>query len=301
MSKGLFNLENFDNMGDNDIISMNINETAEFAHKNPDTNHPEEHFDKDATGAKETSIPVPGGDSETPKAKPYDDKSIPVPNKVTLTTDQYDAALAALKKSFKEGYELMEMLENVQVIDDSLIRQQEAFEEAALVEAMISGPMFEAVNRSDKEKIRDLVKDLRSDVVDEIEKEGLDFYDLGWWNRLKSRFNMRVFGQNFYWQMIGMFDIETQNATDFCKRLTEKFADKLGKYKILCYQCYGYGQLFNFKNMKSKLAGDTKNTRRTFVIFIDRKMNAELTREIDAIRKEVEAKVKKEEDGKKED
>lgn len=185
MSKGLFNLENFDKMGENDVLAMNINEEAEFAHKNPDTNHPEEHFDKDATGAKETSIPVPGGDSETPKAKPYDAasvtipggdsetpkakpydvKSIPVPNKVTLTTDQYDAALSALKKSFKEGYEIMEMLEQANVVQKSVDDMQDEYTENVLFESLLAayedGPIFEAVTRDDKKVVKEVVRKIR--------------------------------------------------------------------------------------------------------------------------------------------
>ena len=290
-----------------DIMNVLFTEESEFAHHNPDTNHPSDHFETGGAAAHKTSAPamgnhnnydetsvtIPEGDSETPKAKPYDASSVSVPSKTVMDSNTYNDALAALKKSFKEGYEIMEMLENVTVVDDTMIKQQEAFEEAAIIEAMISGPIFEAVNRSDKEAIRKIVKDIRADVVDEIEKEGLDFYDLGWWNKLKSFLGLRVAGQNFYWQMIGMVDIETQNADDFCKRLTTKFEEQLGKYKILCYQCWGHAQLFNFKNLKSELAGDTKNTRKTFLLFVDRKMNSELKNEMDSIRKEVESKLKK--------
>lgn len=56
-----------------------------------------------------------GESAEAPSTKPYDAASIPVPKGTTITADAYNSALAALKKSFKEGVEIITMLENVNV------------------------------------------------------------------------------------------------------------------------------------------------------------------------------------------
>lgn len=56
------------------------------------------------------SIPVPGGDGETPNAKPYDQKSVPASGKKYLTDEEQKKAIAMLQKSFKEVYEMTEII-----------------------------------------------------------------------------------------------------------------------------------------------------------------------------------------------
>lgn len=79
-SKDLFDLS-----GD-----LNFNEGADEFEENDPATHAGGDIDKDATSAKETSIPVP--------------------NTTTLDEDTYNAALKALKASFKEAGEVIDML-----------------------------------------------------------------------------------------------------------------------------------------------------------------------------------------------
>ena len=276
---GLLNLEGLEGKAEDDILSANINE--------------------------DVSVSVPGGLKEEPVRSNGKEESVPVPASTTLTDRQYKDAISALQKSFKEGYEIMEALANATVVHEDIDQKQDEFVESAIeqaiLESYLNGPIFEAVHRTDKSDIRDIIKDISKGVIKEINKESLDFFELNWWLKLKSKLGFRNFGQHFLWQFIGIFEIEPQNASDFCKELTEKFKDKLGEYKILCYQCVGFTKLLRFKNLKSKLAGDTKNTRVSYVLFIDRKMESELKKELDSLNKEIESKLKEEKEDKKED
>ena len=270
---GLLNLEGLEGKAEDDILSANINE--------------------------DVSVSVPGGLKEEPERNNGKEESVSVPATTTLTDKQYKDALSALQKSFKEGYEIMEALANATVVHENIEQKQDEFVEnaieQAILEAYLTGPIFEAVNRTDKKDISDIIKDIRNNIVKEVNKESLDFFDLNWWMKLKAKLGFRNFGQHFLWQFIGIIEIEPQNVSDFCKNLTDKFKDKLGEYKILSYQCIGFTQLFAFKNLKSKLAGDTKNTRVSYVLFIDRKMQSELKNELDALNKEIKAKLEAEE------
>lgn len=304
---GLLNLKNLESMGDDDVISMNINESTdnEFAEKNPDTNHPEEHFDKDATAAKETTIPVPEGDKETPSAKPEDEasvtipegdkeapaakpedeKSIPVPAKVTLTSDQYNGALASLKKSFQECVEVISILENANVVDEevTVVDQQEEFVENAILEAMESGPVFEAVKRDDKDAVKEIVKKLRPQIDEYLTSEELKFYKPSKFASLlinQARLVIQLFNERL-WQNLGVVIVD--DITDIVDKMNEKFAEELGDYKILAYMTPAsivdiFRVKFNWKNFKN-----------TYMLIIDKKFPSELKDAIDEDEKEYKA------------
>lgn len=313
---GLFNLEKIESMGDDDVMSMNINEsTAEFDSKEPDVNHPEEHFDKDATGAKETNIPVPGGDketssakpddaasvtvpggdSETPKAKPVDAASIPVPTKVTLTSDQYNSALADLKKSFKEAVEIIEILESASIVETSINDQQTEFVENAVLEAMESGPMFEAVKRDDKDAVKEIVKKLRPEIADYLHDEKVKFYKPSKLASLfinQSRLVIQLFNERL-WQNVGVVIID--DAADIVKKLNDKFAEELGDYKIVFY--HTPASIVDLFKTKFGL----KNFKNTYMLLIDKKFPSDLKKAIDDDNKESKSDDSSKDEDKKED
>ena len=298
MSKGLFNLTNFESMGDDDIISMNINESSEFSDKNPDTNHPEAPFETGGASGHETSVSIPGGLketpsakpadaasvsipgglSETPSAKPADAASIPVPAKVTLTADQYNGALAALKKSFKEGYEIMEMLENANVVTESIEDVQDEFVENAILTAFEDGPIFEAVKREDKDGVKSIVRSLRPKIEDYFKDNKIKFYK----PNILARFFTGIFvgteltttfqhlWKNRLWQLIGIALCEDGNIKDITDILTEKYKDELGEYKILYVKTNkNIIDLFRTKF-------GWKNNAKAYFILVDKKVPKEL-------------------------
>ena len=291
---GLFDLTAFESKQDEDILDMNINEESEFTSKDP-ASHPEVDVDTDATSAKETNIPVPGGDKETPSAKPEGgEKEIPVPGgdkeapsahavdgatvttpaKVILSQDTYNDALSSLKKSFKEGYEIMELLERATVQTKSTEDLQREFTENAIAEAqyesMISGPMFEAVDRSDKKLIKGIIKNIRDKVADFADKDKVVFYKPAVF--LRTFFHRRdddiSMSTIYLWQVLGGIILEEGNIQDYVKRLTEEFAEELGDYKILAVRVH--------PTNKDKDRNKGKNLRKVFFLLIDKKLNSEI-------------------------
>lgn len=147
MSKnnGLLDLSILENAGKDEVLDLPINEEADV------------------------SVPVPGGLKESAPGQPAD-QTIPVPAKKDITADAYNTALANLKKSFKEAVEVMELLENVTVVQESAEDRQEAFTENAMdnafLESLENGPLFEKVDRSDKTDVKAIVRELRPKIKD---------------------------------------------------------------------------------------------------------------------------------------
>ena len=120
------------------------------------------------------SVPIPGGDSEKPKSNQYDNASVSIPTTTTITADVYNSALSALKKSFKESYELLEMLENATIVTESVADKQSLYSQDVLLESMESGPIFEAVTREDKNDIKSIVKKIRPEVEKEVKAKMME-------------------------------------------------------------------------------------------------------------------------------
>lgn len=166
MSKnnGLLDLSILENAGKDEVLDLPINEEADV------------------------SVPVPGGLKESAPGQPAD-QTIPVPAKKDITADAYNTALANLKKSFKEAVEVMEMLENVVVVEKTTEQRQDEFTENAIVEAYITsledGPMFEKVDKANKNEVKALVRKLRPKIAKEFRVEkNVDFRDYHWVIRL---------------------------------------------------------------------------------------------------------------------
>jgi uncharacterized protein YcaQ len=64
------------------------------------------------------SITIPGGDSETPKSKPYDMTPIKVPASKEINDSAYNDAMVRLKKTFKEGFEMMDLMAHMTVVPE---------------------------------------------------------------------------------------------------------------------------------------------------------------------------------------
>jgi len=390
MNKGLFDLTNFESKSDDDIINMNINESAkkwdgpsvkyseydkmskeekeefqkkvkehldkkkneskndeshnestifdfldaifnegasEFAHHNPDTNHPSDTFDSTALsgneqpisipgGLKETpnakpydasSVTIPGGDSETPKAKPYDSASISVPSKTILTTAEWDTAMAALKKSFKEGVEIMEMLEKVIVVEKTTEQLQEEYVESVIGDQLLAayedGPVFEAVDRKDKDDVKSLVKDLREKMPEMAKKYNIKFKPPKTFLRLllnssatintseTSKYHVadRVnWWTTRFWQVLGVVYADNADIKTVIESMNEDLKDTLGEYRIL--YSMSFKGLYDLWNTKF----GWKNRNEVFFLIVDKT----LPKELKAIQTDMEEALNKKEEKK---
>lgn len=305
MNKGLFQLESFDQMKEDDLLQMNLNEgSEEFSVKCPSSN-PTVDFDKDATsgsehtipvpgGDKETptakpvegaNIPVPGGDKETPAAKPSDAAAVPVPATVTLTADEYNSAIGALKKSFKEAVDICAILESASVVHKTAEELQEEFTEAAVGDVMLQtyedGPLYEKVNKADKGDIKAIVRKIRSGVAKACKADNVHFYQpnliirtlvgvatVNAGNHLNAA--LQQIWTTRLWQVLGICHSESGNIKTICDNLTEKFADELGDYKIL----YVKAQPTIYDALKAKF--NWKNSKDAFFLLVDTKIPSEI-------------------------
>lgn len=178
-NRGFFDLSGFESKSDDDILNAQIfTEDAEFAPNSNATNCVD-------NGVKDATVSIPGGDKETPTAKPYDANSVSIPggdsekphasavpgvkvsipSKTTLTAQQYNAALDTLQKSFREAAELVQALKECTIVTESVEDRQARFMEDAMNEAALTaledGPLFEAVKRADKEEVKKICREIR--------------------------------------------------------------------------------------------------------------------------------------------
>ena len=303
--------------------------TSEMKDNCPSMN-PTQHFD--AANSGEHGVAVPGGDKETPNAKPYDANSVSIPGgdnekptakpadgesgvpnpaKILLDEDTYNSYLAQIQKSFKEGVDALDMIMNAKVETKSLEAKQNEFVESAMdeafVESMCSGPIFEAVTRTDKGEVKDIVNNIRTDVINFVKDQDYKMYKPALWARaiLGAAFPMEACAaiaqiwNTRLWQVLGIAVVEPGNAKDLAKAIEEKFGDELGDYKILLHKApMTFIDLFRTK-FKYKREWEPH------FVLVDKKMPSEITKGTKAADNEYEIahkeELKKGEEEKKED
>ena len=288
---GFFNLNTSDPDG---ILSLNV-ESAEFSETNISSTNSEQGVNvpgglKEQPNSKpydETS--KPGG--EYPSAKPYDATSIPIPKGTTLTSEQYNKALDMLQRSFKEGAEMLDTLRQVTVVQETVEERHQRYVESVLDEALLeayeNGPIFEAVKKDDKEKVKSIVKSLRSRMPKLLKGTGLKYRppktflrlllnqtnpssmstsqpsankvsdSLNWWT---TRF----------WQVLGVVYCEDNNISELIDKVNTELADELDGYKVL-YSPSVPG-LIDIWNLKF----GWKNVKNVYFLIVDKKLPAEL-------------------------
>lgn len=250
--KGLFDLSLYESQSDDDILGLALDEgTSEFDSRCGCPAHPDSDIDKDTTAAKETSISVPSG--------------------VELDEDTYNASIKALKQSFKEAYDIMGILEKCKVSGKTASQRQAEFTEAAIDDAVYesycSGPLFEAVDRADKEKVKSIINTIRPKIEKFTFDDRVEFYKPSKWIRLIMSVQ---WWETRFWQVAGALCMEQNNIDDYVKRLSAEFSDDLGEYKIIAARVPPsifdlFRTKFNWKNMK-----------RAYFLLIDKKMPSEL-------------------------
>lgn len=309
-----------------DVLDLNVNESSddEFAYKCP-SNHPEEHFDADNSGNKEQ--PVPGGDKEKPNAKPADGEFGPTPpggdterptakpadgefgptlnlNDEILDSETYNNAIDQLKSSFKEAYGILDMISKAQVVTESVEEKQERYNLEVLEEAYMSGPIYESVDRSDKEAVKKATVAIKKNIKQACNDLGLKFRESklllnavgGVALSAAAPFITGLSGatitgkaigtaiSNRLWQIIGTVYVEEGNADEVGKKLTEKFKSELGDYKILPVKMQpDVVDLF-----KGKLAW--KNNKGVYLLVVDKKLPDEIKNAVSSKRAKSEEK-----------
>lgn len=170
------------------------------------------------------------GVSETPSGKPYDAAAIKVPKGEVITAETYNSALAALKKSFKEGYEIMGMLENAVIVEGVGIEaKQDSFTEAAIDKAMFesftNGPYFEAAADDNKYEIKRVVSKVEDGIT-----PGRDEYALLPSSKLQRLFARAEDLKARSWQSVGVFYCKPKELTDALSYYSNKYKEELGDF-----------------------------------------------------------------------
>jgi hypothetical protein len=266
---------------------------------------------------EDVSIPVPGGDKETPNSKPNDARSLSIPGgdkeapgsaSIELSAEDYNKALSSLKKSFKEGYEIMNLLERSSIhtksIDELQTEYAESIIDNAILEAFETGPYFEKVERSDKDEVVKIVKSLRSKIASNAKEDGLHFTSPSAISRILTGIGISVAGTALglatggagqvvakavtatgnsittaglnqvwtkrLWQVVGVIHIEEGNIKDKINALNNKYKDELGNYKLL-YSPTSPTIVELFVNKFN-----WKNDKKVYFIVVDKKLPSEL-------------------------
>jgi len=226
---------------------------------------------------EDTSLPPLGS------KKNYDAMNITIPQSKEIDADVYNQALTDLQKSFKETVELMDgaldNLKGVTIRPKSLDSVQEDYTELAIQKAMyesvINGPYFEAVKADNKEEIKEIVQSLKATVLEKAAREaGGKFIKPMWIARflLNSMSQiMQVAWNNRLWQIVGIVYCERGNIEKFMDDLNGKFADELGKYKLLNTTLIDI-TIADFIHKKLNY----KNDLNAYLLVVDKKLPSEI-------------------------
>lgn len=266
--------------------------TSEFIPGGNATNDVSNHVE-------DTKVTIPGGLKEQPTKEA-----------IHMTTAEYEANSKKLRDSFKEAVELLDTMQNVKIVeeDGDTVGKEDQLIEAALDEAFVNalenGPIFEAVERSDKDAVKKITSKIRDKVGDAVKNEGYDFRKCNVVARIiatavpsavargvKATIStagiglgvspvsaavgagvaaIATFWRTRLWQIIGICNIESGNVSALIKSLNDQCKDELGEYKILASKIPG--NMVDLIKTKFKW----KNTKKTYMLIVDKKLPAEL-------------------------
>lgn len=108
----------------------------------------------------------------------------PKSSKTEITADAYNSALGLLQKSFKEMTDIVGALQGAVIVEEStedkVSKAQDAYLEnaidQAILEAFENGPIFEAVDRSDKKEVKAIVSKIRGTIASKLKEEDVSYY-----------------------------------------------------------------------------------------------------------------------------
>lgn len=248
--KGLFDLSFLESASSDDVMKLNI-------------------FEEDVNL------------SEAPSSKPHDAASISIPKGTAITADTYNAALSALKKSFKEGYEVLEMLEGAEIVDDEKVNQ-DAFTENSMYEAMVNsyydGPIFEAVQKENKSEIKEIAKKVRKSLCKFTRSVKWYFKKISAGERLGlldpfiiSKFSDGLKLQS--WQLVCLIYPARGTALgESVKSLNEEFAEVLGEKYELTMVKISMGWIKNeIEDLSDEDKANTRKLSKYYMLIVDEK------------------------------
>lgn len=253
----LFDLSIFENAQD-DIMNSSITEGSDEFDSNSNA--------KEGTdGMKEVGVSIPAG--------------------TEIDADVYNKALTQLQNTFNEAASVIDMLKNVDPVSVTLEARQEAYTEACIADAIynsiINGPVFEAVESSDKNDVKSIITKISKDVEAAVIKAGNKFSkpqllvrylltggltgrELKVNGTGKITYQTRTWWNTRLWSILGVLYCEPDDEAAVVETLNTLFAKELGDYKIKSVTVNA-GILELFRNKFGY-----KNVRKGYWLLIDK-------------------------------
>lgn len=252
--KGLFEIYNFNEAGENDVLDMKISEEP-------------------ATKVKEVEIPVPCGDKEQPTKAA-----------IEIDEDTYNSAIDKLQQSFKEAADTMELLRSAKIVESAHV-DQDIVADAIYEYAM--GPMFEKVTNDDKDEVKKIVSDIKADVKNICDDNNANFRDAKRVLKLVASIGlffpatvavsvnaatqglMMLFNTRAY-QTLGMVTISEPDCKALVEYINKKLAEKLGEYKVVAWNIKYQTIVDAFVR-----GGSSRDRMNPYILLVDKKIPAE--------------------------
>lgn len=209
------------------------------------------------------------------------DGKVSIPAGTTMTTQAYEEMLKSFQNSFKEAADFIDALKNVKVVDrDPMEELVESATDKVLMDLFENGAIYEAVDRSDKDAVKEIVADLRSKVMKSLRKNKVSNYEPNKIIRILVGIlgtasigglgGITVFWSQRLWQIICVCHCEEGNIDGVVKELNETYKNDLGEYKFLAARTLPtLHDLFCTKF-------NWKNTKQTYFLLVDKKLPSEL-------------------------
>ena len=256
---GLFDLSDIENMPDSVSESTDLEDLDNVFEES------------DVTGVK-----------ETPSGKPYDAKGVPIPKNGNISADAYNSAISALKKSFKEGYEVLEMLENTNIVDVTVESKQDDYTENAIYEAMVNsyydGPIFEAIEKENKDEIKKITKEIRKKLCKFSRKIKWVFRktSAGHGLTVLDNFSLKSLGKElkmYSWQTVAFINPSRKTSmNEVVKSLNEEFKETLGDYQLKILKAkLTYGVISSIKNLDKDESENKAKALQNYILIVDEK------------------------------
>ena len=225
------------------------------------------------------------------------DAKISIPAKTELDSNTYNDALARLKQSFKESIDVLSMLENADIVKKTQEEINAEILESVMLEAAydacVNGPIFEAVDRSDKKAVKEIIKNLGRKFKKYIGEKDFEFFKPTILTKLGQWWSTRL------WQTVGILVCEDSYVEKTINTFNETYKDELGDYRFIAVKLdmITASTMFAWDAIRVVLAQKFgyKNHAQAYMILVDKELTAEIEKDVKKLADGIKSSQKSEE------
>ena len=225
------------------------------------------------------------------------DAKISIPAKTELDSNTYNDALARLKQSFKESIDVLSMLENADIVKKTQEEVNAEILESVMLEAAydacVNGPIFEAVDRSDKKAVKEIIKNLGRKFKKYIGEKDFEFFKPTILTKLGQWWSTRL------WQTVGILVCEDSYVEKTINTFNETYKDELGDYRFIAVKLdmITASTMFAWDAIRVVLAQKFgyKNHAQAYMILVDKELTAEIEKDVKKLSDAIKSSQKSEE------